>query len=172
MLDDGGNGLQGHALVGGQDVGNVVLVGNAHLGLTGADHGLGGILRGLDDLDVDALVLEEALVLCHVDAGVVGVGGVVQAEGDLLGVARVLLCAGSRALSARVVIGAAASQNSGGSDASASEEGTTREVLDRHGGYFLSALFQGMQMRWIASTTPIRASDNAEMSTITANILS
>ena len=82
MLDDGGDGGEaGVALV--VAGGDVVLVAHAELGLAGGDGGLCGAVCGLDDLDVEALLLKEALVLGHVDARVVGVGRVVEAERQL-----------------------------------------------------------------------------------------
>ena len=87
MLDDGGHRGVGHGLVGGQVVGDVVLVGDAEVGPAGADQRVRAVLGRLDDLNLEALVGEVALVEGHVEAGVVGVGRVVQDEGDLGGLA-------------------------------------------------------------------------------------
>ena len=88
MLDGRGDGRHGQWVVRAEIVGHDVLVAYAELGLAGAHESVGAILGRLDDLDVEALVGVEALGDGHVDAGVVGVGRVVEHERELGGVTR------------------------------------------------------------------------------------
>ena len=140
VLDDRGHGRVGHRLVGGQVVGDVVLVGDAHLSAAGTDEGVRAVRGRLDDLDLEALVGKVAVGQRHVDARVVGVGRVVQDKGDLglLGVAGVVARGGRavRALDdAGVVVaggqGDACRGGSGGGDELAAVEAGV-EVLIAH----------------------------------------
>ena len=185
MLDDGCHGRVGHGLVGREAVGHNVLVRDAHLGAARADEGVRTVLGRLDNLDVQALVGEVALGLGHVDAGVVGVWGVVKDEGDLREVARGV-CAGraGRVARRRRVgraglgrLAAAGKRQCGGGSSGAAEERAARDAageleLGSHYRLFPSALFQGMQMRCSRSTSFMRPSDSAEMTMMTANMRS
>ncbi len=128
MLDDGGHGRDAR-IARDQAVGNIVLEGHTKLHLARTDHGLGAVLGRLDDLDLEPLVLEEALGLGDVDARVVGVGRPVEGEGDLVGIIRCGSRAGGRA-GCRGGGGAAAACEHGGTggEAGAGEEVTTGEV--------------------------------------------
>ena len=88
VLQDGRNGQKRRVGRVGEHVGDVVLEAYAQLRLAGAHDRLGGVLGGLDDLELDALAGVVALVLCHVDARMIGVGRPVQAERELGGAAR------------------------------------------------------------------------------------
>ena len=88
MLDGRGDCRHGQRIVRAEVVGHDVLVTHAKLGLAGAHEGVSAILGRLDDLDVEALVGIEALSDGHVDAGVVGVGRVVEHKRELGGVTR------------------------------------------------------------------------------------
>ncbi len=83
MLDDGSDCLDWKRIVRGKGIGNVVLVGDAHLRLARADQGLCGIVCRLDDRDIETFIGKPALLLGDVDAGVVRVRGVVEAEVDM-----------------------------------------------------------------------------------------
>ena len=183
MLDDGGNGRVGHGLVGREAVGHNVLVRDAHLGTARADERVRAVLGRLDDLDVQALVGEVALGLGHVDAGVVGVGGVVKHTKEI--VARSL-----EELKLDEPLDEEASDEPDWADwpqpASASaaeaateatEERAARDAASKrrhesHYRLFPSALFQGMHTRCSRSTSFMRPSDSAEMTMMTANMRS
>ena len=133
VLDDGGHGGEAGVagVVGG---GQVVLVAHAQLGLAGADGALGGAVGRLDDLHLEALVGKEALALGHVDAGVVGVGGVVQAERDLgLLVGRGLGAGGGAVGEAAAGVAAGKHQGGGGGQGGA-HKGAARKTGGQDAG--------------------------------------
>ena len=61
-----------------------ILEGNACLRLSGRYQSVGSVLRRLHDLYLQTFLFKIALFLCHIQSGMVGVGGPVQDEGQLL----------------------------------------------------------------------------------------
>ncbi len=156
--------------------GNVVLIANAKLSLARANDAFGCAVCRLDNLNIQVLVLKVALVFCHIDAGMISVGRVVETERDMR-------CR-FRHRRARQRVGAifAGIATAGGSQRRSTRRGSgykgaTRNLLRSkiklsHFSLFLSARFQGMQMRSRMPTPPMRASESAEVMMMTANIRS
>ncbi len=81
LLDDGGDRDQ--ILPRDAGGGDVFLVADGKIGLAGGHQGFGrGVLRVGQDGKVQPLLLIPALLLGDIDAGVVGVGGVIKGDGD------------------------------------------------------------------------------------------
>ena len=84
MLDDGSHSGDGQGVVPNEAGGDVVLEGHAELGLARGHQHFRAVLGGLHHLHLQADILKITVGHGHIDAGVVGVGGPVQHEGDLL----------------------------------------------------------------------------------------
>ena len=83
VLQEGGHGGHSQGVLPGEGGRQVVLDGDGKLRLTGGAHGGGAVLQGLHDGDIQPRLLKIALGGGHIKAGVVGVGGPVQAEGHV-----------------------------------------------------------------------------------------
>ena len=84
-MGQGGDGADGQRLIHRPGQGHVLLKGDAEIALAHGHQRVGRALGGLDDLYVQAGLGIVAAIQRHVHAGVVGVGDVVQYDGDVGG---------------------------------------------------------------------------------------